>query len=316
MRHQVEYLIVTSMRVIIWLLPRRLVLAGGTALGWVFYGLDGSRRRLALANLAAALPFRSPGERRAIARAAFAHFGRHLLDLLKVGTMRLDRLLLDVEFEGEEIVEHAYAQGHGVIFYSGHFGYWELHVTAHALRFEPMTLIARPLDNPRLEALLEYVRTRPGTAVIHRRGALRRVLRELAAKRGVGLMIDQHIHDVSAVSVDFFNRPASTTSAIAMLALRTGAPVIPIFSLPLAGGRYRLVYEPAVEPPSNQGSDAVKEFTQRCTDVLEMYVRRYPHLWLWMHRRWRDEEPTAEPVDDMVAGNDAGDRTTVAKPDS
>jgi KDO2-lipid IV(A) lauroyltransferase len=67
--------------------------------------------------------------------------------------------------------------------------------------------------------------------------------------------------------------------------------VIPVFALPLPGGRYRMVYEHAVEPPSADDPDAIRLFTQRCTDVLEMYVRRYPGLWLWMHRRWRDVAP-------------------------
>ena len=64
-----------------------------------------------------------------------------------------------------------------------------------------------------------------------------------------------------------------------------------MFALPLPGGRYKFVYEPQVAPPDSEGPEAIYEFTQRCTDVLEMYVRRYPHLWLWMHRRWRDGDP-------------------------
>jgi KDO2-lipid IV(A) lauroyltransferase len=60
--------------------------------------------------------------------------------------------------------------------------------------------------------------------------------------------------------------------------------------LPLPRGRYRLVYEHPVDPPQTDTPDAVREFTQRCTDVLEMYVRRHPELWLWMHRRWRDQD--------------------------
>ncbi len=102
------------------------------------------------------------------------------------------------------------------------------------------------------------------------------------------MLIDQHIQTADAVYVDFFNRPAATTSALAALALRTGAPVVPVFALPLPGGRFRMVYEHAVEPPPGDDPDAIRDFTQRCTDVLEMYVRRYPDLWLWMHRRWRD----------------------------
>jgi KDO2-lipid IV(A) lauroyltransferase len=90
------------------------------------------------------------------------------------------------------------------------------------------------------------------------------------------------------VQVDFFGRPAATTSALAALAIRTGAPVIPVFALPLPQGRYRLIYDRPVTPPDGEGPDAILEFTQRCTDVLEMYVRRDAHLWLWMHRRWRE----------------------------
>ena len=77
---------------------------------------------------------------------------------------------------------------------------------------------------------------------------------------------------------------------MAALALRTGAPVVPLFALPLGGGRYRMIYEHPVQPPSENATDAVHEFTQRCTDVLEMYVRRHPDLWLWMHRRWREDD--------------------------
>jgi Kdo2-lipid IVA lauroyltransferase/acyltransferase len=124
-------------------------------------------------------------------------------------------------------------------------------------------------------------------------------MRMLHARHGVALLIDQHIHSRDAISVDFFERPAATTSALAALASRTGAPVVPVFALPLGHGRYRMVYEPPVEPPRANSDQAIREFTQRCTDVLEMYVRRHPDLWLWMHRRWRDAEPSFEHVPGM-----------------
>ena len=114
------------------------------------------------------------------------------------------------------------------------------------------------------------------------------MLKTLAQGQGVAMLIDQHMHSPDAIWVQFFQRPAATTSTLAALALRTGAPVVPVFTLPLPGGRFRMIYEHAVEPPDPDTRDAVREFTQRCTDVLEMYVRRQPELWLWMHRRWRD----------------------------
>ena len=197
-----------------------------------------------------------------------------------------------------------------MLLFTGHFGFWEINALVHALRSQPIAVLARPLDNPLLHDLLESVRTATGNAVIYRRGAIRRVLRALEANQAVAFLIDQHMQPADAIYVDFFNRPAATTSALAALALRTGAPVVPVFALPLPGGRFRMVYEHAVEPPRGDDADAIREFTQRCTDVLEMYVRRYPELWLWMHRRWRDV-PEGEQVRGMFPA--ASDRAVAPR---
>ena len=289
--HRLEYGAVMAARASVRPLPMTAVLAVGALLGRAFHALDRSHRRLALHNLEAAFPARPEEERAAIAREMFAHFGRLLAVLLKFSTMRPEQMLACVEFEGEERVRAAHGLGKGVLLFTGHFGYWEINALVHALALHPMSVLARPLDNPLLHDLLEQVRGRTGNSVIYRRGAVRRVLRALAANQAVAVLIDQHIQTADAVYVDFFNRPAATTSALAALALRTGAPVIPVFALPLPGGRFRMVYEHAVDPPRGDAPDALRDFTQRCTDVLEMYVRRYPGLWLWMHRRWRDSEP-------------------------
>ena len=269
------------------LLPLGAVRALGAVLGRFVYVVDGSHRRLGLANIALALPSKSIDERRAIVRRVFAHFGSVLFELIRVGTLSDEQILASIEIEGDERVRQAHAKGHGVLIFSGHFGYWEMMPFALAMRVQPIAVLARPLDNPSLHNLLDSIRTRSGNSVIHRQGAIRKVLPALAANRGVALLIDQHLHTPDAVYVDFFNRPAATTKALAALALRTGAPVIPAFVTPLPRGRYRVVFEHAVEPPSPDSPDAVREFTQRCTDVLEMHIRRQPDLWLWMHRRWR-----------------------------
>jgi KDO2-lipid IV(A) lauroyltransferase len=291
-RHRLEFAAVKALLAAVRRTPDPIVRGVGTWLGRTFYFFDRSHRRVAERNLASAFPTRSPGERRAIARKAFEHFGRLLMEMLKFTTLSDQDMLARVEFDGEERARLAYAQGKGVLFYTGHFGYWELHALAHALVLEPFSVIARPLDNPHLHTLLEQIRHRTGNPVIYRQGMIRRVMRTLQAGHGIAVLIDQHIQSRDAVNVDFFDRPAATTTAVAALAIRTGAPVVPCFALPLPGGRYRFVYEHPIEPPGVDSPDAVREFTQRCTDVLEMYVRRNPELWLWMHRRWRDEGAT------------------------
>ena len=179
-------------------------------------------------------------------------------------------MLARVEFEGEDRVRAAHALGKGALLFTGHFGYWEINALVHALVLHPMAVLARPLDNPLLHDLLERVRGRTGNSVIYRRGAVRRILRALGANQAIAVLIDQHIQTADAVYVDFFNRPAATTSALAALALRTGAPVIPVFALPLPGGRFRMVYEHAVDPPQRGRS------------------RRAPRLHAALHRRARD----------------------------
>lgn len=287
MRHRLEYALVRAMILLVRLMPFVVVDRVGTGLGLVAYGVDSTRRKIAEQNVAAAFPLRGRQERRRIVRSAFAHFGRLLLQVLKFSTLSPDAMLARVEFEGQERAELAYAHGRGVLFVTGHFGFWELQAIVHALRLPPMAVLARALDNPALNELLEEIRTRTGNSVIYRQRSIRRVMRLLLSGQAVGMLIDQHIHGSDAIFVDFFDRPAATTSAVAALALRTGAVVVPLFALPIGPGRYRMIYEHPVDPPSADAPDAVRQFTQRCSDVLEMYVRRHPELWLWMHRRWR-----------------------------
>jgi KDO2-lipid IV(A) lauroyltransferase len=292
LRHRVEYALVLSVRFVSGVVPASVALALGSLVGMAFFAIDGSHRRLAVSQLRAAFPMRSEAECRVIARRTFVHFGRSLVMVLRASTLSASELLHLVDVEGEERIQTALAAGHGAIVFSGHFGYWELHGLVHALVLAPMSVLARPLDNPHLHALLERMRRATGNQVIYRQGALRRVLRALQSNECVAILIDQHIHGADAVPVDFFGRPAATTAALATLALRTGAPLVPAFAIPLPDGRCRIIYEHPVEMPAASAADPVLELTQRCTDVLEMYVRRYPHLWLWMHRRWRDL-PTA-----------------------
>jgi KDO2-lipid IV(A) lauroyltransferase len=297
MRHRLEYLLVAFAASVIRRLPWRLASAAGEWLGLAFYAFGARRRRIALDNLARAFPEREAAERLRIARRVFRHFGRMAFELFKFSALSPDEILARVEVEGAGYGRQAYAAGHGVFFLTAHFGSWEVDGLVHALVLAPIGVMARRLDNPRLDAMLERLRQGTGNWVIYRNGGIRRALRALESGQGVAILIDQHVLGADAVTVDFFGRPAATTTALAALALRTGAPVIPVFSIPTAPGRYRIVYERPVDRPPADSADPIREFTQRCTDVLEAYVRRYPELWLWMHRRWRDPRAETERPD-------------------
>jgi KDO2-lipid IV(A) lauroyltransferase len=309
-RFPVEAALVRAVMAGMSLLPMSAVRKVGHGFGRFMFWVDRSHRRIALENLARAFPSRPPAERRALAKSMFAHFGALVFELLRFGSLSHEEMQALMEVEGVERIHAAHAKGKGMFFVTGHFGYWEMQAITHPFHSPTIAVMARPLDNPKLHEWLEHLRTMTGNRVIYRQGALRRVLREVNANNAVAILIDQHIHTSEAVTVDYFGRPVSTTSALAALALRTGADVIPVFALPLPGGRYRFIYDHPVEPPPEDSLDPVREFTQRCTDVLEMYVRRNPELWLWMHRRWRAPESDArrsEAQQPRAASNDTGD---------
>ena len=147
LRHRLEYIGVRALIGVVRFMPSAVVDACGSALGLAFCTLDRSHRRVAERNVAAAFPTRTPAEHTAIVRGAFTHFGRLLFELLKFSTLTTDQMLARVEFEGEERVRSAYAQGKGVLFVTGHFGYWELQALVHGMRLQPMAVMARMFRN-------------------------------------------------------------------------------------------------------------------------------------------------------------------------
>jgi len=219
LRYAVEYALVLATMGLTRILPWRAVRAMGSALGGVFYALDGRHRRVAMENVAAAFPRKSARERRALVRRTFGHFGRLLFELLKFSGLPPEQMLARIEIDGAEMVKSAHAKGRGVLVFTGHFGYWEINAIAHAAAFAPVGVLARPLDNARLHRLLERMRGCTGNYVIYRRGALRRVLKALASGDAVAILIDQHIQAPAAVMGNFFERPAATTLALGLLVI-------------------------------------------------------------------------------------------------
>ncbi|MEW5764345.1 MAG: lysophospholipid acyltransferase family protein [Acidobacteriota bacterium] len=259
----------------------------GRALGSAVYLLDARHRRVALHNLERALPALSSRERRAVARGAFSHLGRLLVEILEHKEPPT-ALLGRCRFEGLEHLRAAAEAGRGYFLVSAHFGNWERVALLQAALGYPLWMITRPLDNPRLEAFLARRRESTGNRVIHKRRAVREMVKGLREGRGIALVIDQNFGEPGRVFVPFFGRPAATTPVLGSLAVRTGAAVLPVFAFPEEGGWYRIVYGPPIEAPStgDPEADAIS-VTAAATARIEEAVRACPGAWFWMHRRWR-----------------------------
>jgi Kdo2-lipid IVA lauroyltransferase/acyltransferase len=236
-------------------------------------------RRVAYRNLAFALP---NADHRKIVDGVFHSVARVLVALARFPRME------PLRCEGGEHFTNALRAGRGVLFATAHLGNWELSAHAHALLTGPMHVVVRPLDNPRIDSLVERRRAIAGNRVILKKDAARAILKALAANEAVGILIDQNTAPEEGVFIDFFGRPACANVGIVKLAARSGAAVIPGFALWIEKERgYALRFY----PPVPMTGDAARD-TQALQAKLEEVIREYPDQWLWIHNRWKTQPPT------------------------
>ena len=294
-RYRIEQFLFGAVLLLIRILPRSIVLMAGRWLGKFARHVDGRHRRVAAENLALAFPGMEKAQRAAILRRCYEFFGMYLFDMLTCFPKFPPERMKDFEYEGLEHVEAAYKRKMGVIFYTGHWGGWEFMAMAHGLKVHPGGVIARRLDNPYLQNLLETLRCSTGNFVIDKKEGFRPMLKAMKEGKGIAILIDQNVTTDERVFVDFFGRSASTTPVAGLLKLKTGAALVSVFALPLPGGRYRLSYgKPLDVPLTGDRKTDVLRITQECTREIEQQIRRYPEYWLWMHRRWKTRPDPAE----------------------
>ena len=288
MRTWAEYLAFLGLKSFFFVFPRSWCLSLGRSLGTLAFHLDRRRRGIALGNLRTAFGGeKSPAELRAIARDSFRRFGQVMTDIFKL--FPFDRAKIEdlVTVEGWENLTKAIALGKGVLVFSAHIGNWELG-SLMISRAMKLNAVARALDNRLIEEELVRFRRRMGAHVIYKQQAARKVLQALRNGEAVAILVDQNVLRVEAVFVDFFGRPAGTTPALGAFALRTGAPLVPVYCLPIASGRYRLkiLSPPAIVLDGDVETNVLK-ITQTCTKIIENEIRENPGFWLWFHDRWR-----------------------------
>jgi len=270
---------------------RRLTLPRGMALGRAIgrFGFWFPKlRRTGERNLELAFPDLPADERSRLLRASFENLGR-LLAIFSHFADHPQAVKEMIAVEGLEQFANASDQGHGVILFTGHVGAWELSSFGLSLFGHPLSFLVRRIDNPKIEALIDRIRSGAGNRTIDKRSAAREMLSILRGGGTLGILVDLNTLDREAIFVDFFGIPAATTFIVAKLALRTGASVLPVFA-PWDDEHKRFRLKIAAPLPIERTGDEdedVRRLTQQYTRVVEDYVRRYPDQWLWIHRRWK-----------------------------
>jgi Kdo2-lipid IVA lauroyltransferase/acyltransferase len=290
-----EYWIARTLLSVLGSLPRSVALALGRFIGGLVYLLPTKLRRIGERNLDIAFPELPRREKQRLLRGSFDSLGRLLGEVSQFPRLSRERLrqMIDYDEVGLAHLRAAEAAGRGVIFLTGHLGSWEILSFGWSALEYPINFLVRPMDNPRIEKMVESLRTRFGNIAIDKKSAARRSLRVLREGGTLGILSDLNTQEREGVFVPFFGKLACTNAGIATLALKTDAVVIPTVAVwDAKRGKYFFHGDPPVELVRTGDHEKDLEVnTARFAAAMERMIRLYPEQWLWIHRRWKTRPP-------------------------
>jgi KDO2-lipid IV(A) lauroyltransferase len=284
-----QFLAVIILSLPIALIPYKIALKLGETMGVLLFFLWGRRRKIAIDNLRAAvsrgaITIDSPPD--AVIKENFRNLGKSLVEVIKIYYGLGGHIIRRVEIKGEEHFRRAHEKGAGVIVVTGHCGNWELNAIAASVKITKMNIVARPINNPFLNNVVERTRKKFGNSVIYKRGALKKIISSLKKNEVVGILMDQSVISSEGVMAEFLGKKDYTMKAPALLAAKTGSPVISAFIRRVDGG-HRIEIGGEIDLDRSENDEAVVNNTLRFSACIEEYIRRNPAEWLWIHRRWK-----------------------------
>jgi KDO2-lipid IV(A) lauroyltransferase len=256
----------------------------------IYFLLDRRHREIAMTNLRLAFPDKDEAWRWRVARGSFENFGLLATEVAHLHELTPENIRDHTIFENYHLYEKVKERGRGCFYVTAHFGNWEMLAHSHALVGRPFHAVVRPLDNPLLDDYLERSRVSTGNWIIDKkRGGAKTMMAALRRNEDVGILIDQYSRRSKGVFVPLFGVAASTTAGVAVVALRTRTPLIPVFIVREPGKlRFRILVFPEVElAQTGDRKEDIRLTTANINRALETAIRMHPDHWLWAHRRWK-----------------------------
>ena len=296
MREWLEFAAVWLILKMLSALPRRVARGFAAIVTRLLFSLQPRLQKTAAFNLRLAFPDWTDAQRKEVIRKMVRNLGWMAAEFVRFPRLSRENIEKVVILEGHENFLEGQRRGKGVLYLTGHIGAWELSSFAHALYGYPLHYMARPLDNKRLDALVNQYRSSSGNKPIYKNESARVMLKILKDSGTIGILADQNTMPSEGVFVDFFGTAACTTTGLARVALHTGAAVVPGYAYwDETIQKYRLRFEPPVELIRTGDTEHdVFENTQRFAKVIEGIIRKHPDQWVWVHKRWKTR-PKGEP---------------------
>ena len=281
-------LIITAFQQFLRILPERFQQYIGQLCGGIAYLSLGTRRHVAISNLKKAFPHLDERGATDIARRCFANLGVNFVESMVLPFMSKEELARRFTIEGREYADEALAMNKGMIALVFHYANWEIMGVAARFMERDIVVLARPLKRHRLiNGFLNKMRGRAGLTVIPNANTGRDVMRYLRENKVVAILGDQREKRSKAVFVEFFGENAPTSKGIAMIGMKTGAPVVPFYFRREGFLRYTIICSPALEMERKGDiEELIRSNTRKINAFLESIVRESPEEWFWVHRRW------------------------------
>jgi len=284
--------VIYGLVLVLGLVPRHWAVRLADALGALSYALDTRHRRIALENLKRAFGReKTPAQLKRIAVAAFQNLVRIAFEIGWSLRLRPEEIMHHCRIQGLTHLRKAHAQGKGVLILTLHIGNWELLPLGVLVNGLKASLIYRPLDFEPADNFFYRYRSRFGAQPIPKKKSMRKVLSALKQQACIGILLDQDSGRTAGVFADFFGHSACTNKGMALLALKTKAPVLPAYLI-RQGLDFEIVF--GQEIPlirAFQDGDDIQANTAQYNRVLEEIIRSHPEQWLWMHKRWKTHPP-------------------------
>jgi KDO2-lipid IV(A) lauroyltransferase len=261
--------------------------------GRVLFRLLPFRRSVIVDNLRRVFGASVPeADIRRLAQAHYAHLWQLGCEFVRFRWLSRERKRALVRVEGLDTFIDAFRGGKGVLVLTGHFGNWEVATVAGIQNYPQVRgrfhFVRRPIKPRWLDALVTRRFAAAGFGVVAKRGSLERIVALLERGDVIVFPFDQYAGGADGIDVEFFGEAAGTFRSLAVIALATGAPVLPAAAWREPNGMHVLRFDPAVTPVDVEDvNDSILRTTRAYNAALERLVVRHPEQWWWVHRRWR-----------------------------
>jgi KDO2-lipid IV(A) lauroyltransferase len=290
-KHYLEFALVRLLLAVVQVLPLSACTGLARWLAWLAADVIRFREKVVDENLRHTFPDWTAEQRRDTARRMWEHLVLMICEVAQAQRkIHETNWRKHIHLKNNRTIARYLLEDRPTVMVSGHFGNFEVAAVALGILGFPSYAIARMMDNPLIERLIRRFRESKGQFVLPKDGSADQIQRVLAAGRTISLLGDQHA-GTKGVWVDFLGRPAACHKALALFTLTSAAPMIVLYcrrgESPL---QFEIDHLGIADPEKGLGElSDVRGLTQWYNDRLAEIIRRYPHQYWWVHRRWKDK---------------------------